>query len=119
MINVIPNSIWINPHICSIIAVYNLKKPSKEYISLNNKINWFNTYESSLNNFIKAIDNAGVEYLILETNYDEDKKETIFTLNCVKEDYLCSKYLLSHSKYKVLLSATVGMHNAYDDNIGI
>ena len=99
--------------------VYNLKKPSKEYISLNNKINWFNTYESSLNNFIKAIDNAGVEYLILETNYDEDKKETIFTLNCVKEDYLCSKYLLSHSKYKVLLSATVGMHNAYDDNIGI
>lgn len=99
--------------------VYNIKNPSKEFISLNNKISWFNTYYTSLINFITAINTAGVEFFIVETNYDEEKKETTINLNCVKEDYLCFTYLLTHAKHKVLLSATVGMHSAYDDNIGI
>ena len=32
---------------------------------------------------------------------------------------MCSQYLLNNSRYKVMLSATVGGHSAFDENIGI
>ena len=41
------------------------------------------------------------------------------TLKFAKEDYLVYDTLLTPSPYIVMLSATIGGHNAFDDNIGI
>ena len=39
--------------------------------------------------------------------------------SCVKEDFLTWRYLLRHAKNRIMLSATVGLKEAFDDNIGI
>lgn len=51
---------------------------------------------------------------ITETEYGKN-----ITWSCVKEDYMTWKYLLQHAKNRVMLSATVGLKDAFDDNIGI
>lgn len=98
----------------------NSKLPDyKEPTRLIKTISWLDTYKSSFNTFIHAINNSSVEYLLMEVTTDEETRMKTFALKCAKEDYLCWKYLMSHADYKVMLSATVGLHSSFDDNIGI
>ena len=94
-------------------------KLTKSYLTLNSKIQWIENYISSINHFLTAISNTGHEYLLMEYNKDEHTGEYSYTLNCAKEDYLCNQYLLKNATYKVMLSATVGGHAAFDENMGV
>ena len=97
----------------------NAGRLSKSSININGKIQWFDNYYSNISHFLEAINNAGKEYLLIEYTEDSYTHEYYYTLNCAKEDYLCSQYLLNQATYKVMLSATVGGHSAFDENIGI
>ena len=100
-------------------SLFNTKNMDKSILNLSKNLSWFKTYASSIGAFITAIKNSGNEYLLMETMSDNDSKERSYQLNCAKEDYLCNEYLLKHANNKVLLSATVGSHSSFDENIGI
>ncbi len=53
------------------------------------------------------------------TNKLEWPDNPAITLKFAKEDYLVYDTLLTPSPYVVMLSATIGGHSAFDDNIGI
>ena len=95
------------------------KNLNQEQTNILKRLTWFTTYSNSITNYIKSVINSGIEYIILEAVYDNEKQETTYQFNCAKEDYLCNSYVLKHAKHKVLLSATVGLHHAFDENLGI
>ena len=52
-------------------------------------------------------------------NVTESEHGPIVSFSCVKEDYIIWKYLFKHATNRIMLSATVGLKEAFDDNIGI
>lgn len=97
---------------------HGLQKQSKEDINNFKTLSWMHNYSSMLSEFIKSASAAGHDYIVIEEVKDRINGSLSYTLNCVKEDYLCYNYLLKNAKYKVMTSATVGNKNAYMDNIG-
>jgi Rad3-related DNA helicase len=126
ILNLYSNILNFINYICTIIQdnfddknIYNLKNLNNDDMTILKRLNWFNTYINSFNHYINAINTSGLEHLIMEYNYDSETAETVYQFNCAKEDYLVNQYVLKHAKNKVLLSATVGMHHAFDENLGI
>lgn len=93
-------------------------KPSKEEIRIHQLLNWFHNYYSMLSEFMKACSDAGPEFMIMERNEDRLTGKITYLLSCAKEDYLCYQFLLKHSKFNVLTSATIGNHDSFAANIG-
>lgn len=52
-------------------------------------------------------------------NINDAESGKMICFSCVKEDYMIWKYLFRHAPNRVLMSATVGLKEAFDDNIGI
>lgn len=100
-------------------STYNGGKITKAQQNINGKAQWCLNYISSVDNFITAVKSAGIDYIIVEYNKDDKTGEYSYQLNCAKEDYMCSEYLLKHAGNKVMLSATVGGHSSFDENMGI
>lgn len=78
-------------------------------------------YRESLYDFMRAISICGdtcLSYLVKTNNLDKEMNRSI-VFACSKEDLLCNEYMLKNSPYKVMLSATVGAHEAFNENIGI
>lgn len=91
---------------------------SKDDIKLFKLCTWFQNYCCFWSDFNTAINEAGKEYLLKDiciTNADE---HISVSFRCTKEDYMIYRYLTSRAKYKVLLSATIGGHAAYEENMG-
>lgn len=100
----------------------NIKRDSgedKDSAKITKIISWLDNYISTFKTFINAINYSSPEYLLMEVSEDLETKAKTFSLKCAKEDYLCWKYLLDHASHKIMMSATVGMHSSFDDNIGI
>ena len=100
------------------------KKEEKLSISKEDMANfkcasWWHNYCCSLSDFNTAINDCGYQYLIKTNSIKNDSKEIVVTYNCAKEDYMCFNYLLNTSKNRVLLSATVGLKQAFDENLGV
>lgn len=100
------------------------KKEEKLSISKDDMANfkcasWWHNYCCSLSDFNTAINDCGYQYLIKTNSIKNDSKEIVVTYNCAKEDYMCFNYLLNTSKNRVLLSATVGLKQAFDENLGV
>lgn len=95
-----------------------ISKDNKADAFIHQTLNWFHNYYSSLNQYIRAIYDAGQQYIVVEKTED-DNREPTYTFFCVKEDYLCKTYLLDNAKHKVMTSATVGNIMSYLTNIGI
>ena len=93
---------------------------TKEDIAMYKVSSWYRNYCCFLNDFSTAIADCGPEYLVKTHNIpNDDKGELSVSFNCAKEDYMCWRYLLSTADNNVLMSATVGMKEAFDDNIGM
>ena len=92
---------------------------SKEDINDFKTASWWHNYCCSLSDFNTAINDCGYQYLIKTNSIKNDTKEIIVTYNCAKEDYMCFNYLLNTSTNRVLLSATVGLKESFDENLGI
>lgn len=80
---------------------------------------WLGNYTCFYSDFWTAIDEAGEDYLIKQINISNVDSHVTVVMNCIKEDYMCYKFVLSHQPYNVFLSATVGGHTAFDENVGI
>lgn len=57
------------------------------------------------------------EYVIKQVTRN-DKGEATMTYSCTREDYMIYKYILCEAEWKVMLSATVGGKEPYEENIG-
>lgn len=99
----------------------NHNKLSRTEQKIVNIIDAVKDYDESLYDFMKAISICGDEclsYLVKNNILNNDMTKKI-TFACSKEDLLCNEYMLKNSPYKVMLSATVGSHAAFNENIGI
>lgn len=92
---------------------------SKEDTAMYKRCSWYRNYCCHLGDFADAVSSCGKEYLVKAKNMtNTEVPELAVSFNCAKEDYMCWKYLLSSAPHSVLMSATVGMKAAFDDNIG-
>lgn len=104
------------------VIIQSIKNQTGEYNEDDLKlINWYHSYFDSFNELLSIISNTGMNYLITQPEFDEKNKLNKIKFNCVKEDYITYKKLLSNADYRVLLSATVGGENIepFIDNIGV
>ena len=92
---------------------------SKEDIKMFSISNWFWDYALEFTEYYTLIEECGKEYQLKEISPITRKDEgVVVTFRCLKEDYIVYKYLLKKSNFKVMLSATVGGHEAFDENMG-
>ena len=91
----------------------------KDFMTSYKLMSWMHNYYSSILEYTKAAHEAGLEYIVVEENKTRETGHITYTLACIKEDYLCYKYLLAHSPYKVMMSATVGNKRNFADNVGV
>jgi len=92
---------------------------SKDEIDKFKLCSWCHNYMCFFGDFSTAINEAGADYLIKQINISNKDSHVTVVMNCIKEDYMCYKFLLSHQPYHVFTSATVGMKESFDENIGI
>ena len=92
---------------------------SEEEVEKYKLCSWLGNYTCFYSDFWTAIDEAGADYLIKQINISNVDSHVTVVMNCIKEDYMCYKFVLSHQPYNVFLSATVGGHTAFDENVGI
>lgn len=59
------------------------------------------------------------KYLVREREYDKDKKTWTIKFYCAREDYIINEFLLNKAENIVMLSATIGDKESFDDNIGV
>ena len=81
-------------------------------------LSWMHNYESIISEFMSSVSDAGADSFVVEENVDKYTSLVSYTLNCVKEDYLCHNFLMAHAKYKVMTSATVGSRQHFASSIG-
>jgi len=110
--------------VCTDIVSYvsnkklNKQNVSKDDMKLFKLCTWFQNYGCFWSDFNHAISEAGDEYLLKDIVILNVNGDVHVSFKCTKEDYIVYRYLLSQAKYKVMLSATVGGKEAYDDNMG-
>ena len=80
---------------------------------------WLHNYMCFFGDFWTAISGAGAEYLIKQINISNKDSHVTVVMNCIKEDYMCYKFVLSHQPYHVFTSATVGLPSSFEENIGV
>jgi len=80
---------------------------------------WFWDYALEFKEYCSIIEACGKDYQLKEIvpgNQRDKSPECIF--RCLKEDYLVYRYMLSKAQFRVMVSATIGGHEAFDENIG-
>lgn len=94
---------------------------SKETEDMYALLKWYGTYSRYIQDFTDVVNETGIDYVVrqLREASPDGKTGEAVTFNCVKEDFLTYRYLMDKSKYRVLLSATVGDRATYTDNIGM
>lgn len=90
----------------------------QHFLKILHDVSWFTQYYSMLQDFRECIHICGVDNLIKNNNIDNDNIKSI-SFSCAKEDVMINKYVLKQADYKVMMSATVGNKEAFDDNLGI
>lgn len=97
----------------------NNRKITKNNIEIYKACSWYRNFCCLLTDFGTAISDAGSQYLIKQVNVRNSDNELSVNFNCVKEDYMCYRYLLSKTGTAVLTSATPGDKDAFEENIGV
>ena len=97
---------------------------SKEDFRIFKTANWMANQMCFWNDFIEAVEYCGAEFVckdIIEpaTKQNEDNAEKYCEIHCIKEDFLCWNYLYKKAKYRVLISATMGGKEAFEENNGL
>ena len=92
---------------------------SKDEMEKFKLCSWCHNYMCFFGDFWTAIDEAGSEYLIKQINISNVDSHVTVVMNCIKEDYMCYRFLLSHQPYHVMTSATVGLPSSFEENIGV
>ena len=101
------------------------KQPiSKDDITLFKNCSWHENYMCHWNDFCKAISVTGSDYFLKDVNIPEYKHQKVtnddigIAFKCSKEDYITWYFLLQRAQHKVMVSATVGTKEAFDERMG-
>lgn len=94
------------------------KRLFKRQMHLLQDADYVCSLRSRIEDFLVSVGDGGIETLAKDNSLSKDGQKSA-TLSCVKEDYLCSKYLFGNTKHAVMMSATVGQKDAFDENVGI
>lgn len=94
------------------------KRYSDKDIKILSLCRFYENLENILYIFIQTIKKSGINYLIRNIHTNKDLTE-VLSFNCAKEDLLINEYIFKNAKYKILLSATIGNKEAFEDNIGV
>ena len=101
------------------------KQPlSKDEIKLFKCCSWLDNYNCHWHDLMQAITICGQEYLLKDINIPENKQGKVkdeditVSIKCTKEDYITWYFLLQRAQHKVMLSATVGTKDAFDERMG-
>lgn len=100
-------------------SIGDTKNLTKEEKKIMSHINHIHNITCHITDFLRAIDETGVEYLVKNNNVSPKNADKSVTLMCAKEDFLCARYMFENTEYCVMLSATVGQKAAFDANCGI
>ncbi len=91
---------------------------TKEDINIFRECNYIEKYIDIISTYIYTINICGKQYLVKQIN-EKDEEINLIIYHCAREDYMVFHYLLVKNRFKVLLSATVGDQESYEDNIGL
>lgn len=96
---------------------------TKDEIRMFKLCSWHENYMCHWHDYCQAIAQTGNEYLLKDINIPEKDKlikdEDIYvTFKCTKEDFITWFFLLRRAQYKVMVSATVGTKDAFDERMG-
>ena len=100
------------------------KIKSKDDIKLYKCCSWYENHNCQWQDMSQAINICGIEYLLKDINIPEYKLNKVndedmnVAFKCTKEDYITWYFLLQRSQYKVMVSATVGTKEAFDERMG-
>lgn len=101
-------------------AVSNNEIVTKEDIHIYHSCQRFQMYVKTLIDFIYMINICGKEYFIKQITCDEQTNEIkSIEFHCAKEDFMIFLHLLCKCNNKVLISATVGDQDSYEETIGL
>ena len=75
-------------------------------------------YLGPLYQFTNIINITGKKYFVKQINIKEEEISNI-EYHCAKEDFLVYLTILTKTRFKVMVSATVGDQESYEDSIGI
>ena len=96
----------------------------KDEIKMFKICSWHENYMCHWNDFCTAIANTGEDYFLKDINISEYKQQNVqdaditVTFKCTKEDYITWYFLLQRAQHKVMVSATVGTKEAFDERMG-
>ncbi len=91
---------------------------SSDDVKLFKVCSFYKNYMCHWNDFCSAINESGSEYLIKQVSETKDH-DPVVSFKCMKEDWLVNRYLLSAANWRIMLSATVGGKEAFEENIGV
>lgn len=103
----------------NIIAKKNNKEHvSKDDIKMFKLVSWWENHMCEWHDFVTAIMMTGNEYLLKDITIANDDKHISVAFKCTKEDFITWFFFLNRAPYKVMVSATVGSKESYDERMG-
>lgn len=100
-----------------VLAHMKLTKEDKDVLYNEKKFQMY-VSNSAIKMFLNIISDVGVEYLV-KSLVEIENDDRVCQIQCAKEDYLTWFGLLRITPIQVMLSATVGNWDNFEDNIGI
>ena len=96
-----------------------LKQPlSKDDIAMFKLCSWHENYMCHWHDYCEAINKTGKEYLLKDITISNSDKHISVAFKCTKEDYITWFFFLQRAQHKVMVSATIGSKEAYDERMG-
>ena len=111
------------PIVCNLKSTICLKKQlkqplSKDDIAMFKLCSWHENYICHWHDYCEAINKTGKEYLLKDINIANNDKHISVAFKCTKEDYITWFFFLQRAQHKVMVSATIGSKEAYDERMG-
>ena len=99
------------------------KKNNKEHITKDDikmfkLVSWWENHMCEWHDFCTAIEHTGHQYLLKDITITNSDKHISVAFKCTKEDFITWYFFLRRAQYKVMVSATIGTKEAYDERMG-
>lgn len=91
---------------------------SKDDVKMFKLVSWYDNHMCEWHDFCEAINKCGSEYLLKDITIANDDKHISVAFKCTKEDFIVWYFFLQRAPYKVMVSATVGTKEAFDERVG-
>ena len=96
----------------------NKKNLSKDDIKMFKLVSWWENHMCEWHDFCTSIEHAGAKYSLKDICISNVDKHISVAFKCTKEDFITWHFFLQRAQYKVMVSATLGSKEAYDERMG-